>query len=137
MTFRNLVGRVLEVRGAKLVADADGLRRLTEFGATCDINVIVENHGGLSSNGAWLSEVIRTVERVLARKVPVIQGPRRPGDPAQLVADAKRARAELRWTPRYSDLDTIIRHAARWEARRVAPMAGASCARVALRNTAG
>ena len=41
---------------------ADGLRRLTEFGAKHEISVIVENHGGLSSNGAWLSEVIRTVD---------------------------------------------------------------------------
>lgn len=41
---------------------ADGLRRLTEFGAEHDISVIVENHGGLSSNGAWLAEVIRTVD---------------------------------------------------------------------------
>ena len=40
---------------------ADGLRRLTEFGASHEINVIVENHGGLSSNGAWLSAVIRKV----------------------------------------------------------------------------
>jgi L-ribulose-5-phosphate 3-epimerase len=37
---------------------ADGLRSLTEFGAKHDISVIVENHGGLSSNGAWLAEVI-------------------------------------------------------------------------------
>src|SRR5262249_1243283 len=34
---------------------ADGLRRLTEFGARHLINVIVENHGGLSSNGVWLA----------------------------------------------------------------------------------
>jgi L-ribulose-5-phosphate 3-epimerase len=40
---------------------ADGLRRLSEFGAEHDINVIVENHGGLSSNGQWLSAVIRAV----------------------------------------------------------------------------
>lgn len=40
---------------------ADGLRRLTEFGARHEINVIVENHGGLSSNGQWLSSVIRKV----------------------------------------------------------------------------
>lgn len=44
---------------AKLAAD--GLRRLTEFGAKHEISVIVENHGGLSSNGKWLFEVIRTV----------------------------------------------------------------------------
>ena len=40
---------------------ADGLGRLTEFGAKHDISVIVENHGGLSSNGAWLAEVIKSV----------------------------------------------------------------------------
>src|SRR5262245_38174246 len=40
---------------------ADGLRKLTEFGAEHKIAVIVENHGGLSSNGQWLAEVIRTV----------------------------------------------------------------------------
>ncbi|MBL1216475.1 MAG: twin-arginine translocation signal domain-containing protein [Planctomycetes bacterium] len=40
---------------------ADGLRRLTEFGAEHDIGVIVENHGGLSSNGQWLSSVIQSV----------------------------------------------------------------------------
>lgn len=41
---------------------ADGLRRLTEFGAQHGISVIVENHGGLSSNGAWLAEVMRRVD---------------------------------------------------------------------------
>lgn len=40
---------------------ADGLRRLSEFAADHDLNVIVENHGGLSSNGAWLSQVIEAV----------------------------------------------------------------------------
>ncbi len=41
---------------------ADGLRRLSEFAADHDINIIVENHGGLSSNGKWLSETIASVE---------------------------------------------------------------------------
>jgi L-ribulose-5-phosphate 3-epimerase len=41
---------------------ADGLRKLTEFGAQHEIGVIVENHGGLSSNGTWLSSVIHTVQ---------------------------------------------------------------------------
>ena len=40
---------------------ADGLRRLSEFGAKHEINVIVENHGGLSSDGKWLSGVMKTV----------------------------------------------------------------------------
>lgn len=40
---------------------ADGLRRLSEFGKMHGLNVIVENHGGLSSNGAWLAGVIKAV----------------------------------------------------------------------------
>lgn len=40
---------------------ADGLRKLSEFGAQHEINVIVENHGGLSSNGAWLAAVMKKV----------------------------------------------------------------------------
>lgn len=40
---------------------ADGLRRLCEFAAPLGLNVIVENHGGLSSNGGWLAGVIRMV----------------------------------------------------------------------------
>jgi L-ribulose-5-phosphate 3-epimerase len=44
---------------AKLATD--GLRSLAEFGATAQIGVIVENHGGLSSDGQWLSGVIKAV----------------------------------------------------------------------------
>lgn len=40
---------------------ADGLRRLTEFAAPFEISVLVENHGGLSSDGGWLSSVIEAV----------------------------------------------------------------------------
>ena len=47
--------------GAQLDFATDGLRRLAEFGAQHNINVIVENHGGLSSNGKWLSSVIDQV----------------------------------------------------------------------------
>ncbi len=40
---------------------ADGLRKLSEFGKTHGLNVIVENHGGLSSNGEWLAATIKAV----------------------------------------------------------------------------
>ena len=40
----------------------DGLRRLSEFAAPLGMNVIVENHGGLSSDGAWLAAVMKTVD---------------------------------------------------------------------------
>ena len=48
----------------------DGLRRLTEFAAPRDINVIVENHGGLSSNGTWLSSVIEAVDHPRCGTLP-------------------------------------------------------------------
>ena len=49
---------------------ADGLRQLTEFAAQHEINVIVENHGGLSSNGAWLAGVMRKVDHPRCGTLP-------------------------------------------------------------------
>jgi sugar phosphate isomerase/epimerase len=49
---------------------ADGLRRLTEFGAGREINVIVENHGGLSSHGDWLAGVMRLVDHPRCGTLP-------------------------------------------------------------------
>lgn len=49
---------------------SDGLRRLTEFGAAHKINVIVENHGGLSSNGEWLAGVIQKVKHPRCGTLP-------------------------------------------------------------------
>lgn len=49
---------------------ADGLRRLTEFGAAHELNVIVENHGKLSSNGAWLAAVIKKVNHPRCGTLP-------------------------------------------------------------------
>ncbi len=49
---------------------ADGLRRLTEFAAERDINVIVENHGGISSNGAWLTSVMQAVNHPRCGTLP-------------------------------------------------------------------
>jgi len=53
---------------AKLAAD--GLRSLCEYGDKASINVIVENHGGLSSNGKWLSEVLRAVNHPRCGALP-------------------------------------------------------------------
>lgn len=49
---------------------ADGLRALTEYGDTRQINVIVENHGGLSSNGAWLAGVMKLVNHPRCGTLP-------------------------------------------------------------------
>jgi len=49
---------------------ADGLRRLTEYGAKLDLNVIVENHGGLSSHGDWLAGVMKLVDHPRCGTLP-------------------------------------------------------------------
>lgn len=49
---------------------ADGLSRLTEIAAQSQLNVIVENHGGLSSNGAWLAGVIKAVNHPRCGTLP-------------------------------------------------------------------
>jgi sugar phosphate isomerase/epimerase len=49
---------------------SDGLAKLTAFGAEQDINVIVENHGGLSSNADWLAEVITKVDHERCGTLP-------------------------------------------------------------------
>jgi L-ribulose-5-phosphate 3-epimerase len=49
---------------------ADGLRRLTEFGAKAKIAVVVENHGGLSSNGQWLTGVMKLVNHPMCGTLP-------------------------------------------------------------------
>ncbi len=48
----------------------DGLRRLTEFAAERGIGVLVENHGGLSSNGSWLAGVIAAVDHARCGTLP-------------------------------------------------------------------
>ena len=48
----------------------DGLGKLTAFGAKHEINVIVENHGGLSSDGAWLAEVMKKVNNPRCGTLP-------------------------------------------------------------------
>jgi UDP-glucose 4-epimerase len=68
-----------------------------------------------NGEGFSVNEVIRIAERVLQRPIPVIRGERRAGDPSVLVANARRARKELGWTPRHPELDRIIGHAAAWE----------------------
>jgi len=49
---------------------ADGLRKLTEFGAHHKIAVVVENHGGLSSNGEWLAGVMKMVNHPMCGTLP-------------------------------------------------------------------
>ena len=63
-------------------------------------------------------EVIDMVERVTGRRVPWTVAARRPGDPAVLYAAADKARTELGWTPRFPDLESIVRTAWAWHRAR-------------------
>jgi len=67
-----------------------------------------------TDRGHSVRAVIRAVEQATGRPVPVIEGPRREGDPATLVADASRARSLLDWTPRFVELAEIVETANRW-----------------------
>jgi len=70
-----------------------------------------------TSHGCSVKELVETIERVTRRKVPVKIGPRRPGDPAVLVASWEKLRREAGWNPKYSDLETIVRSAWDWKQR--------------------
>lgn len=59
-------------------------------------------------------ELIASVERVSGRKVPVVEGPRRAGDPPSLYADSTKAQRELAWKIKFNDLDSIVETAWRW-----------------------
>jgi UDP-glucose 4-epimerase len=67
-----------------------------------------------NGSGYSVREIIDAVRRVTGKSVPVIEAPRRPGDPARLVASSGKIRDELGWTPRYPDLENIIETAWKW-----------------------
>jgi len=83
------------------------LRYLEEGGASAAFNL--GNGDGFS-----VREVIETARAVTGRGIEVVDGPRRDGDPAVLVSDAKAARNVLGWQPEYTRLEPIVEHA--WKA---------------------
>jgi UDP-glucose 4-epimerase len=89
-------------------AHSDALAYLRGGGASVTLNC---GYG----RGFSVLEVIDTVKRVSGVDFKVELGPRRLGDPAQIVAASDRARAMLQWRPHFDDLDTIITHALAWE----------------------
>ena len=74
----------------------------------------VERRAG---RGLSVREVIIAVEGVTGQKLPVVESPRRPGDPPMLVADPARIKRELGWTPAHDDISGIVRSALEWERR--------------------
>jgi UDP-glucose 4-epimerase len=103
-------------------AHCDALTHLRDGGSSLTLNC---GYG----HGFSVREVIAAVKRVCGVAFKVEHAPRRPGDPAQLVADAAKLRNTLHWQPRYDDLPTIVAHAFAWERelkrrRAAAPGAG-------------
>jgi len=91
------------------LADAHirALARLSQGGASATYNVGTERPSSVK-------DVIAAVERVTGTSLTRRSAPRRPGDPAVLYASAQRIRQDLGWTPKYADLDAIVRDAWRW-----------------------
>ena len=119
------LGRGLQVFGDDYpTPDGTCLRDYVHVTDLADAHVkALESISGGGSSGAYnlgtgqphsVREVIDTVGRVTGRHVPWTIAPRRPGDPAILNASAKKAQAELGWTPRLGDLETIVRTAWDW-----------------------
>ncbi len=71
-----------------------------------------------TGRGFSVKEVLDAVEAVTGEKVPFAIGPRREGDPPELVADATRLRQELGWIPQYSGLRQIVETAWAWDKRK-------------------
>jgi UDP-glucose 4-epimerase len=81
-----------------------------------------------NGRGFSVREVIETVRRVTGHAIPARESPRRPGDPAVLVASSEKIRLELGWKPQYADLESMVRSA--WDWRRARPNGYARASRL-------
>ncbi len=71
-----------------------------------------------NGRGYSVREVIEVARAVTGHAIPAIEAPRRPGDPAVLVASSEKIRRELGWKPRFPELADIVGSAWRWQQRR-------------------
>jgi UDP-glucose 4-epimerase len=71
-----------------------------------------------NGQGFSVREVIESARRVTGHPIPAELHPRRPGDPAVLVASSEKAAQHLGWKPRYTQLDDIVRTAWIWHQKR-------------------
>ncbi|MBX7137131.1 MAG: UDP-glucose 4-epimerase GalE [Oligoflexia bacterium] len=67
-----------------------------------------------TGRGASIKEVIETASRVVGKPVPFDVGPRRAGDPAELVACSDKLQAQLGWRPKYLEIESILESVNRW-----------------------
>jgi len=94
-------------------AHLSALEHLLAGGPSCTLNC---GYG----RGFTVREVLDMVGKVAGRPLAVERAPRRPGDPAEVIAAVGRIRDLLRWQPRYDDLEQIVRDALRFERGRAA-----------------
>lgn len=71
-----------------------------------------------SGTGYSVLEVIEAARKVTGHTIPVIQRPRRRGDPPKLIADSKKIRKALNWEPRFDNIEAIIESAWNWQRAR-------------------
>jgi len=67
-----------------------------------------------NGHGYSVKEVITAAEKVTGRSITTVMGGRRPGDPDQLVGDARRAKTNLGWEPKFGSIGSILEHAWKW-----------------------
>jgi UDP-glucose 4-epimerase len=67
-----------------------------------------------TGRGTSVREIIEACRKVTGHAIPEVMGKRRAGDPPELIADARRAKAELGWTPKYQDVESIVKTAWNW-----------------------
>jgi UDP-glucose 4-epimerase len=67
-----------------------------------------------NGQGFSVKEVIDIVRKVTGKPIKEVLSPRRPGDPAFLVASSEKIKKELNWTPQYSDISAIVETAWNW-----------------------
>ncbi len=71
-----------------------------------------------NGRGFSVRQVIEAARRVTGHPIPVIESPRRPGDPAILVASSEKIKSQLHWKPKHPEIDEIIASAWNWRNRR-------------------
>ena len=83
----------------------------------------LQNSGPLIYNlgngqGFSVRQVVEVAQKVAGHPIPVIESPRRPGDPAVLIASSEKIRRDLGWQPKFPDLKTIVESAWQWHRSR-------------------
>jgi len=124
------LGRVphLDIFGTDYpTADGTGIRDYIHVSDLIDAHLLALDalRGGAApatynvgyGRGLSVREVVRGVEEVIGRELPVKESARRAGDPPVLISDPSRIKAALGWRPRHEDLSEIIRSALEWERR--------------------